>query len=173
MNRNRKIVAKSAVSVASISYIITIIVLSKQFEYLAYFHYFEKMKVDLCDLHTLCASVSLWFPPPVNFWVPEQIFMKLGMYIVSLELISVACVCMCIPPIVSREAVRKRHPLFVTRQRLCRHVPAVRNTNNNKRIFGSVCLITLLLLGINSVKMPAATRNCWRSRFLCGPYNIK
>jgi hypothetical protein len=42
---------------------------------------FKKMKADLRDLHTVCVFVY----PPINFWVPELIFMKLGVYIIVPE----------------------------------------------------------------------------------------
>jgi hypothetical protein len=60
------------------------------------------MKVSLCDLHAVCVSVY----PPINFWMCELIFMKLGIYILAPEPISTAyfinppislCVCMYIP----------------------------------------------------------------------------
>jgi hypothetical protein len=41
---------------------------------LAYFPYFEKIKVSLCYLHAHGVSP----PPPINFWMPEPNFMKLG-----------------------------------------------------------------------------------------------
>jgi hypothetical protein len=31
-------------------------------------------KVSLCYLHAVCVSAN----PPINFWMPEQIFMKIG-----------------------------------------------------------------------------------------------
>jgi hypothetical protein len=48
-------------------------------QFLVYFPYFEKIKVGLCDHHA--ASVSL----PINFQMPEPIFKKLGMYIMTPE----------------------------------------------------------------------------------------
>jgi hypothetical protein len=56
---------------------------------LAYFLYFEKMKLGLrvCDLHVVGVSVN---SSPINFWMPEQDFMKSGMYIMGPELISTA-----------------------------------------------------------------------------------
>lgn len=35
--------------------------------FLAYFLYLEKIKVSLCNLHTVCVSACLWIPAPVNF----------------------------------------------------------------------------------------------------------
>jgi hypothetical protein len=37
------------------------------------------LKVGLCDLNAVCES------PPINFWIPEPIFMKFGMYIMASE----------------------------------------------------------------------------------------
>jgi hypothetical protein len=45
------------------------------------------MKVGLCSLHAVCVSVS---PTPINSWMPEPVFMKLGMYIMEPEPISTA-----------------------------------------------------------------------------------
>jgi hypothetical protein len=107
----------------------------------------------------LCVCVS----PSNNFWMPEPVFMKHGMYFMATEPISTAyflnppislCVGMFIPPIVAR-------------QRLGKHVPAAKDTRNSRRIghviFYAVrvlpketlwvCLcIPLSLLGNKSVK---------------------
>jgi hypothetical protein len=72
---------------------------------------------------------------PRNFWMPEPIFIKLSMYIMAPEPISMVyltnpfhqSVCVCIPPIVAR-------------QRLGKQVSAATNTRNNKIIVGRVCL---------------------------------
>jgi hypothetical protein len=48
---------------------------------LGYFPYFEKVDVGLWDCHAVGVSVCLWIPP-INFWMYEPIFMKLGVYIV-------------------------------------------------------------------------------------------
>jgi hypothetical protein len=50
---------------------------------LAYFPYFEKIKVVSWDLQ-LCI-------PPINFWMPEPLFMKLGMYSMVSKPLSTAC----------------------------------------------------------------------------------
>jgi hypothetical protein len=47
--------------------------------FLAYFP-----KVGLCDLHAVCVPVNSP-PPPINFWMPEPIFIKPGMYIMPPE----------------------------------------------------------------------------------------
>jgi hypothetical protein len=52
------------------------------------FTLFWKVKVGLCDLHAVCVSVYSY--PSINFWMPEPIFMKLGMYNMTPEPISVA-----------------------------------------------------------------------------------
>jgi hypothetical protein len=57
--------------------------------FLAYFPYFEKIKVGLYDLHAVCVSVCLCIPP-THFWMPEPILIKLGMYIMAPEPISKA-----------------------------------------------------------------------------------
>jgi hypothetical protein len=52
----------------------------------AQFPYFENINVRLCDLHAVCLPVY----PPVNFWMPEPVFMKLRMYVMAPEPISTA-----------------------------------------------------------------------------------
>jgi hypothetical protein len=51
--------------------------------FLAYFPYFEKIKVGLRDHNVLCVC-------PFNFWMPEPSFMKLGKYIMAPKFISTA-----------------------------------------------------------------------------------
>jgi hypothetical protein len=34
----------------------------------------------------LSVCVTVCIPPPINFWIPEPIFMKLGVYIMAREL---------------------------------------------------------------------------------------
>jgi hypothetical protein len=83
-------------------------------------------KAGLCDHHAVCVSHL------INFWIPEPVFHK--------SLLSL-CVYVCVSL------------LPFARQRLGKQVPATKNTRNNRRIVGLVCLcISLSLLGINSVK---------------------
>jgi hypothetical protein len=78
------------------------------------------MKVGLRDHHAV--GVSLY--PFINFWMPEPIFMKLGMYIMAPEPISTAyfinpshqSVCLYV------------YPLIVARQRLGKNITAETNT---------------------------------------------
>jgi hypothetical protein len=51
--------------------------------YFSIFSYFEKIKGGLRDRHAVCWSV--YFPQPINFRMPQPIFMKFGMYIMALE----------------------------------------------------------------------------------------
>jgi hypothetical protein len=128
------------------------------------------MKVGLCDLHPVCES------PPINFWMPEWIFMKLGMYIMKPEPISTAYSinpsyqCVCVSVCVSLlsllgKGLVKCIPPFIARQRLTKHVPMATNTCNNRSIVGCVSLwvclcIPLSLLCNNSEKMfPRQKRN--------------
>jgi hypothetical protein len=69
----------------------------------------------------LCVFVS----PCINLWMPEPIFMKLGMYIMAPEPILTAslpsvCVSLCVS--------------LLSRQQHSKHVPAATNTLNNNRI---------------------------------------
>jgi hypothetical protein len=59
-----------------------------------------KDKSRLWDHHAVCVPV---YAPLINVWMPEPIFMKLGMYIMALKAISnvlykslsLVCVCIC------------------------------------------------------------------------------
>jgi hypothetical protein len=108
-------------------------------------------------------SVCLWISPsPINFWLPETIFMKLGTwtYLISvlyksLPSVSVS-VCVSLLSLIGKGSSNSI-PLFVARQRLGKHVPTATNIRNNRRTVGCVCLwaclcIPLLLPGNNSVK---------------------
>jgi hypothetical protein len=48
-------------------------------EFSAHFPYFEKIIVGWCNRHAVCVSVY----PPINIWMPEPIFIKLGMYFLN------------------------------------------------------------------------------------------
>jgi hypothetical protein len=83
----------------------------------------------------VCACLCI---PPVNFWMPEPIFMKLGtyVYVTALNPVSTAwlknpshqSVCLYVYPlIVARQRLGKNHPI-VARQRLGSNVIAVTNT---------------------------------------------
>jgi hypothetical protein len=49
--------------------------------FLAYFPYFENKKLVLWEHHVVYVSVY----SPINFWMPEPNFMKLGTYIMATE----------------------------------------------------------------------------------------
>jgi hypothetical protein len=114
-------------------------------------------------------SVCLWIPP-VNLWMAEPIFIKLGMYIMAPEPISTTYFIN-----LSRKSVclyvYSSFFFFVViaRQQVEKHVPVVTNKRNNRWTVGriviyqvrvltkwdsvKVCLcIPLSLLGNNSVK---------------------
>jgi hypothetical protein len=109
----------------------------------------------------------------------EPIFMRLGMHIMTPELILTAyfinpfhqplclCVyiCTCISPFVTRLWFGKTFP----RQQI--HIQQI-------IIVGRVISYAVLVVSKGSVGLSvstrcAATRNCWTSRFLCGPCRIK
>jgi hypothetical protein len=120
--------------------------------------------------------------PPINFWMPEKIFMNLGMYVMARESISTAyfinpshqCVCVSLR--------------IVARQRFGRHVPVAMNTRNNRELLETsfyirpvsyqgesvgLC-VPLSLRGSASVKtFPRQRKNCWTLSFLCDPCRIK
>jgi hypothetical protein len=77
-------------------------------------------------------------------------------------------------------------PPFSARQRLGKHVPAAKNTSNNIRIVKRVISYAVRVLSQESLwvcpciplsllgkDIPAATKDCWRRRFLCGPCRKK
>jgi hypothetical protein len=86
----------------------------------------------------------------------EPNFMKLGMYIMTSEPISVAyftnsshqSACNCIPPVVAR-------------QRLGKHVPASMNICNNKRITERVILYAIRVLSKESLWVCVASYRCY------------
>jgi hypothetical protein len=105
----------------------------------------------------LCVCVTMY--PPISFWMSKLIFMKLGVHLNDLlhRSPSSVCVSACTSHVslLGKGSV-KCIPLFVARQRLCKHVPAATNTRNDRRIVELVCLslcprISLSLIG-NSVK---------------------
>jgi hypothetical protein len=117
--------------------------------------------------------------PPIKFWIPESIIM-----IRSIEPISTAyfinpsrhCMCfICMPP-------------FRVRYRLAKHVLVEMNACN-RRIVGPVVFYAVLVITKPcmwgflcsqiiaryqlSEEISAATKNCWRHHFLCGPFLSK
>jgi hypothetical protein len=95
-------------------------------------------------------SVCLWVPPN-NFWMPELIFMKLGMYIMAPEPIASVCfinpshqsVCMCVC----------LYPLIVAGQRLGKNVTAAVNTHNSRRIVGCVFFCAVRVISKESRRL--------------------
>jgi hypothetical protein len=80
------------------------------------------------------ALLSVNVYPPINFWTPEPIFIKFGMYVLALEPISAAHF---INPSHQSPCLYV-YPLIVARQVLGKHVPAARNTRNSRIIVGRV-----------------------------------
>jgi hypothetical protein len=75
------------------------------------FFLFQEIKAGILAHCTVSVN-----PPPTNFWNPEPVFMKQGMYIMATEPISVAyfinpsislCVCICILPSCWRQIINK------------------------------------------------------------------
>jgi hypothetical protein len=90
---------------------------------LLYFSYFEnkyKSRLMGSPLY-LCLSD----PPPNNFWMPERIFMKLGMYIMAPEHISMAYFI----NLSHRSVYLYVYPSVVARQRLGKNVTPATNTH--------------------------------------------
>jgi hypothetical protein len=69
-------------------------------------YFAQSISVHHLLLLTSMLSVYLWNSPSINFWFPEPVFMKFGMYNMAFQPMSTAyfiffaislCVCMCIP----------------------------------------------------------------------------
>jgi hypothetical protein len=86
------------------------------------------MRLPCC----LCDSGICMCIPPFQIWMREPVFMKLGIYFMAPETISAAYF---INPSHQYVSVYVSSPI-VGRQRLGKHVPAVKNTRNNKRVIG-------------------------------------
>jgi hypothetical protein len=113
--------------------------------------------------------------------MPEPIIMKLGVYIMAPDPISMAYF---INP--AHQSVSIYVSPIVARQRLGIHVPAAANILNNeellvssfsmrsvsykRRVYVYPPIIARQWLGKH---VPVATKNCWRRRFLCGPCRFK
>jgi hypothetical protein len=105
-------------------------------------------------------------PPPINFWMPELIFMKFGIYIyydIWIHLNGIfhkTLLSVCVPVCVSLLSLLGKGSVkcirsWVARQRVGKDVPAARNVRKIEDlltcVFVSLC-IPLWLLGNNSVK---------------------
>jgi hypothetical protein len=104
-------------------------------------------------------SVSVWIPQ-FDFWMPELIFMKLGIYIMAPECFSTAYFINS-----SHQSVRLYMCIsyFIARQRLRKHVPSPVNKSSHRIIVGRVCMwvrqyIRLSLLVNKSLKVFAQGR---------------
>jgi hypothetical protein len=109
---------------------------------LVYFPYFQKTKVGF-----MLSPFRLWVceSSPISYWMPEPVFMNLGMHIMAPDPISTAyfihlCVCVCIPPIVARQRLGILYPFFIVSQLFGKHVSAATNTRNNRRIIFDACV---------------------------------
>jgi hypothetical protein len=125
--------------------------------FLAYFPYFKKMKIRLCDLHAVC----LWIhpPPPLTFEFLNQSLWDL--VFISWHLSQFSTAYFGNP---SHQSVYLLFnssvtciPLVIAGQWLAKHVPSTTNTHNNRRNVGRACLwicllILLSLLAKNSVR---------------------
>jgi hypothetical protein len=61
--------------------------------------YFEKINVGLWDHLAVCVSICVW--SPVNFWMPETVYMKLGMCLSGIlhKYFPSVCVSVCVSPL--------------------------------------------------------------------------
>jgi hypothetical protein len=89
--------------------------------FLAYFSYFEKIKVGLCNLHPVCLCICVSLNQLLN---PEPFFMKLGMHIMEPETISTSYF---INPSHHSVYLYVYSPPIVVRQRLGEYVPVATN----------------------------------------------
>jgi hypothetical protein len=128
------------------------------------------MQSPCCVCVCLCLSLSVcvcvWDSLPINFRMPESVFMKLGMYIMTPEPISAAyfinpshqsvCLCVFLVKLLGKDLIKCIPPL-IAMQWLGKHIPMATNTHNNRIIVGCMCVwtclcISLSLLSNNSVK---------------------
>jgi hypothetical protein len=121
--------------------------LMSHFLFLAYFPHFENMKVDLWDNLAACVCLSL-VPSPLsnlNAWINlhEIWYVYSGTWAhinrVLHKSFPSVCVSVC------------ESPHIVTRQRLGKCVPAVRNTRNNRRIVRRVVFYTVHVVSTESL----------------------
>jgi hypothetical protein len=111
---------------------------------------FWKDEVGLCELRAVCLSVV---PSLLNFWMPEPIFMKLGMYIMATEPISTVLLHKSLPSVCVSVCVSL---LWLLSKGLVKTFLRQRIHAKTEELLDAclwVCLrIPLSLLGNNSVK---------------------
>jgi hypothetical protein len=111
--------------------------------------------------------LCLCIPTPLSSWIPEPIFMKLGMYNMVPETISIVyfinsshqSVCMCIP--------YRCWATARTRRFLCGPCH-IKGESVGLSVYTPI--VARQWLGKH---VPAETKNYWRYHFLCGPCRIK
>jgi hypothetical protein len=133
------------------------------------------------DLHAIC----LWIPllNLLNAWANlyETSYVRHGTWFhfsgAFHKFLPAVCVSVCVYLLwlLGKGSVKCIHPFFA-RQRLGKHVPASVNTLNNRRIVERMCLPVYPPIDARSQlskDVPAATKKCWRHRFLCGTFYVK
>jgi hypothetical protein len=133
------------------------------------------MKVVLRDYLAVC--VSVYSPSPtISFWMPEPVFMKLGMCIMAPQPISVAyfinpshqSVCLYVYPRISFLGNGSVNTL--PRQR-------VHETKKNywtRRFLWRPCSFKVECVSFSAFpSVVARQKKCWRRRFVCGQWRIK
>jgi hypothetical protein len=115
--------------------------------------------------------------------MPEQIFMKLGMYIIAPEPISTAYFInvshrsVCLYVYAARQRFRKNFTLATNTQAKIEKlldVPfSMRSVPYQKESVGLSVHPSIVARQRLAKHVPAATGNCWRRRFLYGPCSVK
>jgi hypothetical protein len=121
-----------------------------------------------------CLSVCLYMHLPYQLWMPEPVFMK---HVTSQFPRSSQCVCTCIAPYRCQGTARWT----------CSRCNRYNEHYNNYPMRYFLCCSyrvkgVSMVLSVNSLIVarqrlgehaPAATKDCSRRRFLCGPWRIK
>jgi hypothetical protein len=89
--------------------------------------------------------------------MPEQIFMKLGIYVYVMEPEPIATAYIINPSHQSVCLYVYAH--IIVRQRLAKHIPVETNTRNNKKIVGRVVLTTVRVASKESLWVCPFTKN--------------
>jgi hypothetical protein len=123
-------------------------------------------------------SLCVYESPPIHFWMPEPIFMKFSLYVMTPEPVSTAnfinlsvymSACVCLLSLLGKRSVNCV-PSFIARQRHGKHVPVATNMRSSRIIVGPMCLwlcIPFSLLGNKLVKTFSLQRRIVGSVVFC------
>jgi hypothetical protein len=88
--------------------------------------------------------------PRINFWMPEPLFMKLGMYIMAAEPISIPPISLCV------------NTCIIARQRVCKIVTEAMNIHaKNRRFYESVVFYTICVVSKENKRLVLPRTSCF------------